>query len=215
MQLPFTVEQFLGVFEEYNLAIYPMQIAGYILGIVAVALALFRTRFSSRTISAILAFFWLWMGIVYHLVYFSPINKAAYVFGIVYIIQGILFLWLGVFTSRLDFHFKPNVFSVIGGIFIVYAMIFYPMLGNIMGHGYPRSPGFGIAPCPTTIFTFGMLLWTIRKVPFVVLIIPFLWSLVGFSAAVTLGMHEDFGLIVAGIFSIILIAIQNKKLPGY
>jgi hypothetical protein len=214
MQIPFTIEQFLSVFAKYNHAIYPMQIVAYILGIVVVALALFKTQGSSRIVSAILAFFWLWMGIVYHIMYFSPINKAAYVFGIVYIIQGLLFIWLGVVKDRLDFHFEPNVFSIIGGILVVYAIIIYPLLGNIMGHGYPKSPGFGIAPCPTTIFTFGMLLWTAKKVPIIILIIPFLWSLVGFSAAVSLGMREDFGLIAAGILGIILIPIQNKKLPS-
>jgi hypothetical protein len=214
MQIPFTIEQFLSVFAKYNHAIYPMQIVAYILGIVVVALALFKTQGSSRIVSAILAFFWLWMGIVYHIMYFSPINKAAYVFGIVYIIQGLLFMWLGVAKDCLDFHFEPNVFSIIGGILVVYAIIIYPLLGNIMGHGYPKSPGFGIAPCPTTIFTFGMLLWTAKKVPIIILIIPFLWSLVGFSAAVSLGMREDFGLIAAGILGIILIPIQNKKLPS-
>ncbi|MGM0484554.1 MAG: DUF6064 family protein, partial [Candidatus Krumholzibacteriota bacterium] len=37
--MPFTVEQFFEVFESYNLAIWPAQIAAYILGIAAVILA--------------------------------------------------------------------------------------------------------------------------------------------------------------------------------
>jgi len=213
MQLPFTFDQFLAVFEKYNLAIYPMQIVAYILGISAMVLSCLKLRGSARIINAVLSFFWLWMGAVYHLVYFSPINRAAYVFGVIFIVQGFLFLWYGVAKSRLTFQLEPNAFSVIGAVLIVYALVIYPVIGGVLGHGYPNSPGFGVAPCPTTIFTFGLLLWTTRKIPVPILIIPFLWSLVGFSAALSLGIREDFGLPVAGILGIILIPIHNKRLP--
>jgi hypothetical protein len=81
-------------------------------------------------------------------------------------------------------------------------MILYPVLGAMAGHIYPASPVFGIMPCPTTIFTFGLLLWTERKVPGFLLVIPFLWALLGLSAAVTLGVHEDFGLPFAGLIAV-------------
>jgi hypothetical protein len=35
--------------------------------------------------------------------------------------------------------------SMVGGLFILYATVVYPVLGHILGHGYPRSPSFGIA----------------------------------------------------------------------
>jgi hypothetical protein len=44
-------------------------------------------------------------------------------------------------------------------------MVVYPLLGIRFGHSYPRAPLFGVAPCPTTIFTFGLLLWATRSVP--------------------------------------------------
>lgn len=37
MGVPFTIEEFLGVFEAYNLAIQPFQIVGYIIGFMAIA----------------------------------------------------------------------------------------------------------------------------------------------------------------------------------
>jgi hypothetical protein len=69
---------------------------------------------------------------------------------------------------------------------------------------------FGVAPCPTTIFTFGILLWTIKKVPAYLLVIPFLWSIVGISAAINLRVPQDYGLVVAGFLGTILILIQNR-----
>jgi hypothetical protein len=57
MSLPFTVEQFLGVFSRYNEAIWPAQLVAYALGLAAVGLALWRQPYSDRTIAAILALF--------------------------------------------------------------------------------------------------------------------------------------------------------------
>jgi hypothetical protein len=93
---------------------------------------------------------------------------------------------------------------------ILYAMVLYPILGSLFGHVYPQSPTFGL-PCPTTIFTFGLLLWTDLKVPKSVLVIPFVWSLIGFSAALSLGILEDTGLLVAGVVGLILLLLRDKK----
>ncbi len=70
---------------------------------------------------------------------------------------------------------------------------------------------FGVAPCPTTIFTLGILLWTTKSVPGYLLVIPFLWSIIGMSAAVNLRVPQDYGLVVAGILGTALILIQNRK----
>ncbi len=49
--LPFTLEQFLNVFATYNKAIWPAQIAAYVLGTIAVA-ALLRPRAVPLTASS-------------------------------------------------------------------------------------------------------------------------------------------------------------------
>jgi heme/copper-type cytochrome/quinol oxidase subunit 4 len=99
--LPFTDEQFLGVFEQYNQAIWPMHVVAYILGIAALVLVVKKAPYSNRAISVILAFFWAWMGIVYHLVYFSAINGAALGFGVLFIVQAALWLIFGVVRPKL------------------------------------------------------------------------------------------------------------------
>ncbi|MCU0579417.1 MAG: DUF6064 family protein, partial [Desulfobacterota bacterium] len=69
---------------------------------------------------------------------------------------------------------------------------------------------FGV-PCPTTIFTFGILLFTSGRLPKTVLAIPFIWSIIGFTAALTLGILEDIGLLVAGLFGTAAIVIWDRK----
>jgi hypothetical protein len=91
--------------------------------------------------------------------------------------------------------------TILGALMVLYALIGYPLLGTAAGHGWPRAPMFGITPCPTAIFTFGMLLWTDRRVPRYLPPIPVLWAVVGFFAALQLTIYEDFGLPVAMVIA--------------
>lgn len=134
----------------------------------------------------------------------------AYAFGALFIIQSLLFFYMGVIRNRLAFAFKKDIPGFIGVILILYALIIYPLAGFYLGHTYPSNPSFGL-PCPTTIFTFGLLLWTDKKLKIGILIIPMLWSLTGISAALNLGMAEDLGLIIAAVLSFIFILLQNRN----
>lgn len=211
MKLPFTIEQFLDVFRQYNIAVWPMQVLLVMLALIAVYFSIRSKNYSNKVIVCILAFFWLWMGIIYHLVYFSRINKAAMVFGTLFIIQAAIFLYFGLIKNKLCFRLKTDKYGITGIILNVFALLIYPLLGYWWGHIYPSSPTFGL-PCPTTIFTFGILLFSVSKISPWVLIIPFLWSLIGFSAAVSLGIQEDTGLVVAGLLSIAMILYRNKSI---
>jgi hypothetical protein len=94
--LPFTREQFLTVFVSYNNAIWPVQIAAYLLGGIAIASLFRKTRGADRAIAGILAMMWLWTGFGYHGLSFSVINKAAYLFAALFVVQGFYFIYAGV-----------------------------------------------------------------------------------------------------------------------
>ena len=87
--IPFTTAEFLRVFEQYNSAVWPGQVLIYLIGLAAIVLAFTRRAVASKLISLILSLFWLWMGVVYHLIFFSEINKAARLFGALFIVQSL------------------------------------------------------------------------------------------------------------------------------
>lgn len=209
MNLPFTEEQFLNVFRDYNVSVWPMQVFLVLTGLAAVFFAVVPRRASGRIITGILSFLWLWIGAVYHLLFFRTINPAAVLFGALFLLQGLLFVYAGLVRKSLGFHFRTDAYGLTGAALLLYAFVVYPTLGYILGHGYPSSPTFGL-PCPTTIFTFAILLWAERRVPVYILVIPFLWSLLGFSAAISLGIFEDIGLLVAGVVATGLVIIRNR-----
>lgn len=195
--MPFTPEQFFEVFENYNQSVFPVQTILIAAAIAATTLAGRQTRFSGEIISGLLGFLWIWTGVVYHLIFFTEINPAAYIFGAAFIVQGLLFFYQGILKKRLRCRLETNLDAILGTIFIVYALIIYPLIGLAFGRVYPASPTFG-APCPVVIFTFGLLMWTDKKLALHLLIIPVLWAIIGSSATVSFGVTEDYGLLAAG-----------------
>jgi hypothetical protein len=210
MQLPFTIEQFLAVFAAYNTSVWPMQIILNLLGILAIGLC-FRSTVPSQVIAAILAVLWAWTGVAYHWMFFAAVNPAAKIFALLFIAQAGIFLVLGMLKRSLVFGFEKSWKSYIGAVLLLYGMLVYPVLGHILGHTYPSCPTFG-APCPTTIFTFGLLMWTKGRVKWYILILPLIWSLIGFGAALKLGIYEDVGLLVSGLVgTIVLLATRDLQ----
>jgi hypothetical protein len=140
---------------------------------------------------------WLWTGVAYHAVHFSAINRAAYVFAALFIVQGLLLAWAAA-AGRLAFRLRGGARGGLGLGMIIYAMLLYPAIGALAGQSYPAVPVFGVAPCPLVIFTFGVLLLA-DPLPLRLLIVPLLWSLVGGSAAFLLQVPQDWALLLSGI----------------
>lgn len=162
MRIPFSIEEFLSVFETYNQSLWPVQLILYGLAFTAVFFLVKNKAGSSRIVFSILAFIWSWMGLVYHILYFSSINKAAYLFGALFILQGFIFLYFGVIKQTIKLKAGIMLYEGIGIVLIGYALVLYPLIGYRLGHVYPASPTFGV-PCPTTIFTFGILLFSVKE----------------------------------------------------
>lgn len=212
MQAPFTAEEFLAVMTRYNEAVWPMQIVFYLLAGLLTYWALRPSESSNRWISLTFAFLWAWMGVAYHWLFFTHINPAAWIFGALFVAQAVGFLVVGL-RGRLAFRFDRGVHGWTGAGFLVFALVAYPLLGALAGHGYPDGPTFGL-PCPSTIVTLGLLLWATRPVPLWLLVIPALWSLIGTGAAVRFGIPEDYGLLLAGLLGTVLILLKNRSLAG-
>ena len=207
MSLPFTIDQFMGVFALYNTSIWPAQVLLNLLAVLAVILC-FKPGSPSVLVPSVLGLLWIWTGSVYHLMFFSAINPVARVAGWLFIVQGILFLYTGVVKHDLRFRFTRSYRGIAGAVIILYALVLYPLLGYLFGHTYPSSPTFG-APCPTTIFTFGVLLWSETRPRWFTLVIPVAWAFFGSSAALMFGVVEDAGLFVSALTLIAITAMRG------
>ena len=194
--LPFTVDQFLTVFADYNRAVWPAQFALLGLGAGLVVLSFLPRPALARLLPLGLGLLWAWMGAVYHLGFFRRINPLATVFGLAFLLEaGLLIAWT-IREPPISFRPRHVPSGWVGGLLLAYAFLLYPRLATVFGHTYPARPTFGL-PCPTTIATLGLLLWATPIPPWWIWTIPLAWSVIGTTAAVSLGIREDFGLLVA------------------
>ena len=107
--------------------------------------------------------------------------------------------------------YRKDCQTAVATVLLLSALIIYPVIGFLTGHGYPTGPIFGVAPCPVTIFTFALLILNRRAFPIALLIIPFLWSLTGIYAILFLHVYQDAIEVIAGIMGLFFILHENKK----
>jgi hypothetical protein len=196
MQLPFTREQFFDLFVAYNEALWPAALALWMASAVIVALRLSAPRPHDRWISVLLVAHWAWSALAYHVAFFTRINPAAWLFAALFLGQAILVFHVGVVQRRLSFAPWGNNWAPLAWCLIGYSLA-YPAINAIDHLSLLRIPTFGL-PCPTTIFTAGMLMLAtppLRRLS----IVPVIWSGIGGSAAFLLGVNADVALPIAGL----------------
>ena len=196
MQLPFTREQFFDLLAAYNMTLWPALIALWIASVLVSVLLLSSRRPSDRWISALLAAHWAWSALAYHVGFFTRINQAAWVFAALFLLQAAVFIWVGVVHERLSFAPWRNAWAPVAWGLVAYSLA-YPAINAAQHHSVSRIPAFGV-PCPTMIFTAGMLMLAAPR-SWRLSIVPVIWSLIGGSAAFLLGVRADYGLPIAGI----------------
>lgn len=208
METPFTTEQFFEVFEKYNSAVFPFQLIILALGFASVFLIPWKKNFINSLIAGFLGLLWLWIGIVYHIAFFTGINKAAYAFGGLFIIQGIFF-FIELFRKKLEFSFTGQLRQYIGSFFILFGLILYPIISYLLEGSFVRTISLGL-PCPTTILTFGFLMLTNTKLSKYLLIIPTIWAIIGTGAAINFDVYQDYFMILSAIIADFYL-IKRKK----
>ena len=210
-RIPFTDQQFFGVFTAYNQSIGWGLVLVYGIAAALVWLGLRPKRWSSRTVCLGLAALWLWTGTYYHLVHFTAVSPAAYLFGALFMVQSFWFVRAGI-KNDLDVAPSSPTALAAGAALIAFALVLYPVVGFAIGERYPALPLFA-APCPLTIFTFGMLFWTKGHVPVRLLAIPVIWSVIGSSAIAEFGVIQDVAMPIAALVTTVFIARRNKSIP--
>jgi hypothetical protein len=118
-------------------------------------------------------------------------------------------LWLGAVRRQLTFRLSLQGRGLLGFTLVAFALAVYPAWSLLAGHRYPEFPTFGL-PCPTTIFTIGMMAFLAQPYPRSPLLAPVLWCLIGAQAAFLLGVHQDLGLLVAAAGGVFLVVRSRR-----
>ena len=125
-------------------------------------------------------------------------------------LQAVLVVVAGIVRRDLVIRPRWDLISGLGAVFIGYALIGYPLVGVLGGHALRLAPLFGVSPCATVTFFFGLLLWARPPVPKYLLVLPLAWALTAAPGNFASGVVVDIGMLVAAVTTTGLIIWRDR-----
>lgn len=180
--LLFSARTYHRLFELYNAAIWPAQIAAAALAL-AVLTLLFRASAAGsrgRAVSAILGALWIWVAVAFLALRYATINWAAVYFAWAFGLEAALLLALGALGGAIGFARPADFAGRAGAAIFVFALVLEPAVGlaAVRGRGWTSAELFGVAPDPTAVGTLGLLLVARVRGRGWLMVVPAIWCVV-------------------------------------
>lgn len=208
--LLFSPRTYYRLLELYNVAIWPVQLAGLAIG-VSIAVLLFGKRNRrDRSIAGLLAVCWLWIAWAFHYERYAQINTAAPWFAAAFALQALLLAGFSAFPGRVALGTAQDGDARIRSAIVAIAVVGYPLLAPLAGRSWTSAEVFGAAPDPTAIATVAALGLVHGRRRALLLVVPLLWCLV--SAATLWAMNSPEAVLVAGsaVLAIVMAARRMR-----
>ena len=175
--LMFSPQTYYRLFELYNEAIWPAQIATLAAGIALLLVLLRRTGALTGSVAALaLSACWFWTAWGYHHLHYATINWAAEYFAALFALQGGMLLLSAIIPGRLRVA-PANLRGSIGLGLAAGAVLLYPLIAPALGRPWSQAEVFGLMPDPTALATIGILL-AMERLRIGLLLLPLLWCAV-------------------------------------
>ena len=208
--LLFSPRTYYRMFELYHAEIWPVHVV-VLASLVVIAVLLRREEeWSGRVIAAVLAGWWLWVAVAFHLERYATINWAARYFAALFVIQGLLLLWSGVVRRQFRFELsnQRTAYAAVGLLLV--ALLLEPIAGLLAGRTWRQLELFGVTPDPTAIATLAFLALSRPPANRVLVVVPVVWCVIGGATLWALGSPEAWVVLVAGIAGLVL-AIRRSN----
>jgi len=195
--LLFTPRTYYRLFELYNAAVWPAQVAAVALGLSLVWLCVKaplppslspRSRggrgggegrrgaagaaMAPTVAASILAGVWLWTGIAFLWMRYATINFAAKYAAWAFVVEAGLLAWTAI---RGAFDPPAGAIGRVGVVIVLFAVLIEPLSAPLLGRLLRQIELFGLAPDPTAVATLGALLAVRPRRRWLLMIVPVLW----------------------------------------
>ena len=209
--LLFSPRTYYRLFDLYNAAIWPAQIAALGLGLAILGLLGRPSTVRGRWVAAILAACWLWVAIAFHANRYATIHTAAIYFAAGFGLEAAVLIWIGIVRNRLSFERSAAPASRTGLGLFLFALAIQPLAGPLLHRGWRQVEIFGVAPDPTAVATLGILLLANGRGRWLLFLVPALWCLI--SGATLLAMKApDFWIPpLAAVLTVALAIRQTRR----
>ncbi len=206
--LMFSPRTYYRLFELYNAAIWPAQVAAIALGFTILVLALRREAWAARAVAAILAACWLCVAWAYLLLRYDTINWAGSYLALGFAVEALLLAWTGLIRNQLRFQPGTGAIGTAGFCILLFALVIYPLIAPLLRRPWLQVEIFGVAPDPTVVATLGILV-AARRAHWGLLIIPLLWCTLGGATLWTMQSPDALVLPAAAVLALLLTAWKS------
>ena len=205
--LPFDAGSLFATIAYYHATFWPLPWLALAWGAVVIALSVTA---ASRAGLLLLAVAWIWVGAAWHLATFAGINFAAPLYGAFFVLQGALLAWAAA-RGRLGLRYRGQVRDRIALALAVAALVGYPLLDRWSGIPWPAVRLPGADPCPTALFTLGILLLADRRSAAGLMVLPVLWTFVAGTTGWAVAIGRDQFLPLAGLVALVLALWPDRR----
>jgi hypothetical protein len=203
--LLFSPRTYYRLFELYNLAIWPAQLAALAGGVAILAAWRHGGPAHGRIVASLLAASWLWVAWAYLLGHYDTINWTARYFAVGFALQALLLTWTGLVRNRLRFDWNDRGSRIGLGMF-VFALL-QPVIAPILGRPWLQAEIFGVAPDPTVVATLGLVVAADRPI---LLAIPLLWCVISGATLWTMQSPDALLMPAAAVLALAVVALRAR-----
>lgn len=206
--LLFSPRTYYRLLELYNLAIWPVQLAGMAIGLVIVTLLIGKRGHRDRIVAGLLAACWLWVALAFHYQRYAQINWAATWFAVAFAFEALLLVVVGVLSGELVLQRARGGTLWIATSIVALSILAYPVLAPLTGRPWTTAEIFGVAADPTAIASVAVLALVRGRIRWLLLVVPVLWCAVAAATLWAMDAPERWVVLAAGLLAL------SPALPG-
>ena len=185
--LLFSARTYQRLIESTNTDVWPLQMVTLMAGMgLLLWLGRPHSQRRDRVVFVLLTLAWAWVAWDFLHRRFATINWAADYAALLFALQAVALLWVGVSRGGRVRRRKLSPTDPVAILLIVLGVIVYPLLAPMLGRPWVQAEVFAVAPDPTVITTLGFLL--LAEPPRrLLIVVPVLWCL--FHGALLWGLR--------------------------
>ena len=208
--LMFSPETYYRLFELCNVGLWPAQVLTLAVGVSIMVLMVRGPRWRGRVTAALLALVWCLVAWGYFIDRYATINLAAPYFALGFVFQALLMAVVGLVRGQITFGGVKTPTEKTGISLFIFALVFQPLIGPLVGREWSGVELFGLAPDPTVLGTLGVLLGADR-IRWELFIIPVMWCAITGATLWVMKSPEALLMPLVGLLAIILAAHKSFK----
>jgi hypothetical protein len=209
--LMFAPQTYYRLFELCNTSLWPAQILTLAAGAAIAVLIARGPRWRGRFIASLLAFAWFFVAWGYFIDRYATINLAAPYFALGFIVQAVLLAVVGLLRGHITFDGVKTPTEKAGIALFLFALVFQPLIGPLVGREWSGVELFGLAPDPTVVGTLGLLL-AADRIRWGLFVIPLLWCAITGATLWIMKSPEAFLMPLVGLLALTLAGHKSLKL---